>query len=153
MEIKIIFFLKSCAKIERTATVVPLAANNRPCGHHAQAHRRKRHQHRHGQGSTTIYERCGREAQEQGRDSMCLCREASVQAKMRGTGDEQTHNARSGAKVSGTPEFYMPNFLWNLPFIFFETQNIDCETRALFAFKRRVAVRTKATSLDGCVAL
>jgi hypothetical protein len=35
-------------------------------------------------------------------------------------------------QVSGTGDFYTPNFLWNLHFIFFETQNINCETRTLF---------------------
>ena len=124
--------------------------------HHAQVHRLKRHEHRHGQGSSTIYEGRGREAQEQGRDSMCLCREASVQAKMLGTGDEQTHNARSGSKVSGTQGDFIrriAEFSLDLPFIFLKHKTSIAKREHFSAFKRRVAVRTKATSLDGCVAL
>ena len=63
-------------------------------------------------------------------------REASVQAQMLGTGDEQTHNARSGSKVSETPwtrmEFYIAEFSLEPSLHFFETQNINCETRTLF---------------------
>ena len=104
--------------------MVPLAANNRPRGHHEQAHRRKRHQHRHGQESTTIYERCGREAQKQGRDSMCLCRKASVQAKMLGN-RRRADEKRFENFGTGNFGFYTPNFLSS----FFLTQNINCESQ------------------------
>jgi hypothetical protein len=79
-----------------------------------------------------------------------------MQAKMLGTGDEQTHNARSGSKLSGTRGTFIcfaPNFLWNLPFIFLKHKTSIAKREHFSAFKRRVAVRTKATSLDGCVAL
>ena len=75
---------------------------------------------------------------------MCLCRKASVQAKMLGNrrrADEKRF------ENFGTREFYTPNFLSS----FFLTQNINCESRTLF--ERRVAVGTKAASLGGCVAL
>jgi hypothetical protein len=83
-----------------------------------------------------------------------------MQAKMLGTGDEQTHNARSGSKVSGTPwtrmEFYNAEFSLEPSLHFFTTTAKRLAKREhlhFSAFKRRVAVRTKATSLDGCVAL
>jgi hypothetical protein len=73
---------------------------------------------------------------------------------MLGTGDEQTHNARSGAKVSGTPGTLYAEFsLETFPSFFLKHKTSIAKREHFSAFKRRVAVRTKATSLDGCVAL
>jgi hypothetical protein len=78
-----------------------------------------------------------------------------MQAKMLGTGDEQTHNARTVPSF-GDLEFYNAEFSLEPSLHFFTTTAKRLAKREhlhFSAFKRRAAVRTKATSLDGCVAL
>jgi hypothetical protein len=53
-----------------------------------------------------------------------------MQAKMLGTGDEQTHNARTVPSFGDRGLLYAEFSLE--PSLFFETQNINCETRTLF---------------------
>ncbi len=141
----IIFFINSCAKIERTAsrwchsqpTIGRVGIMNKRTGESAI--------------STDMVKKARRstsavEEKRRNKDGTACAFVGKRVCKRRcsATGDEQT---RSDSKISGHKGIYTPNFLSS----FFLTQNINCESRTLF--ERRVAVGTKAASLGGCVAL